>query len=35
MFKPDDGMAYWEKQKSQAERANTRRASRSSGDDQT
>jgi pyocin large subunit-like protein len=34
MFKPDDGMAYWEKQKSIVERASARRG-KSSGDDQT
>lgn len=34
MFKPDDGMAYWEKQKDQAERRQTARRSRSSSDDQ-
>jgi pyocin large subunit-like protein len=34
MFKPDDGMAYWEKQKDQAERRQTARRSRSSNDDQ-
>ena len=33
MFKPDDGEAYWEKQKSQAERS--ARRSRANGDDQT
>jgi len=34
MFKPDDGEAYWEKQKSQAERQSARR-SRRNEDDQT
>jgi hypothetical protein len=33
MFKPDDGEAYWEKQKSQAERQSARRGKRS-GDDE-
>jgi hypothetical protein len=35
MFKPDDGEAYWEKQKTQAERQNARRGKRSAEDDQT
>jgi hypothetical protein len=34
MFKPDDGEAYWEKQKTQAERS-VRRSRRNSEDDQT
>jgi hypothetical protein len=34
MFKPDDGEAYWEKQKTQAERS-ARRSRRGSEDDQT
>ncbi len=34
MFKPDDGMDYWEKQKSQVERQSARR-SRRNEDDQT
>lgn len=33
MFKPDDGEAYWEKQKSQAERQSARRSKRSSDDE--
>lgn len=34
MFKPDDGMAYWEKQKDQAGKRQTARRSRRSEDDQ-
>ncbi|THD58306.1 hypothetical protein [Phenylobacterium sp.] len=33
MFKPDDGMAYWEKQKDREERSSSRRSSRSADDD--
>jgi hypothetical protein len=33
MFKPDDGEAYWEKQKTQAERQSARRSKRSSDDE--
>lgn len=35
MFKPDDGMAYWEKQKATAERASAGRSRSRSQDDQT
>jgi hypothetical protein len=33
MFKPDDGMAYWEKQKSYVERQSARRSRRNSDDE--
>jgi pyocin large subunit-like protein len=35
MFKPDDGEAYWEKQKAQADRQSARRSRRGGEDDQT